>query len=203
MKTGTFQEATKKVFHMRILPRSAAVAALAALLAPSLTHAQSTGLEDMVGARAAQADAEIQRRGYRNVGGEKGDDRSYAYWWSEARHQCVSIATKDGRFDSVMPTTPPDCRQDARSDHPRSSDRGPIHPPVHHGYVAADELSRICRNEAAAAFDRRPSEVTANAPIQQRSGYLVQGWYDRRDASKGTKFFNCRFDIDGRFLTVN
>ncbi|KQS04016.1 hypothetical protein ASG11_06925 [Sphingomonas sp. Leaf357] len=76
-------------------------------------QAQSTGLEDMAGARAGQAEGELQRRGYRNVRGEKGDDRSYAYWWNADRRQCVTIATMNGRYSSITPTTPPDCRQSA------------------------------------------------------------------------------------------
>ncbi|WP_395329030.1 hypothetical protein WBP06_14265 [Novosphingobium sp. BL-8H] len=184
---------------MRIFARPVLLAMLTAALLPATVQAQPTGLEDMVGARAGPSEAELQRRGYRNVGSQKSDDRSYSYWWSEQRHQCVSIATENGRYASVTPTTAPDCRQNAHSGDRRYSDNDRSH----HGYVAPDELSRICRNEAAARFDRRPSEVTANAPIQQRNGYLVQGWYDHRDGSKGTQFFNCRFDLDGRFTGVN
>ena len=47
---------------------------------PAIAHAQSTGLEDMVGARAGQAEMELQRRGYVNIRGEQGDDRVYTYW---------------------------------------------------------------------------------------------------------------------------
>jgi hypothetical protein len=182
--------------------RFLALAAVATALAPSNSFGQSTGLEDMVGARAGQAEAELERRGYRNVGGEKGDDRSYAYWWSKDRHQCVTVATMDGRYSSVTATLPADCRMGAGPNDRRATEYDRRSAPSH-GYVAGDELSRICRNEASARFDRRPSEVTANAPIQQRNGYIVQGWYDRSDGSKGTKFFNCRFDTDGRFLGVD
>ncbi|TCM16530.1 hypothetical protein EDF56_107109 [Novosphingobium sp. PhB165] len=185
-------------FHSRVI----ALAALLAMAVPSASGAQSTGLEDMVGARAGQAEAELHRRGYRNVGGEKGDDRSYTYWWNEDRHQCVSISTMNGHYETVTQTPPPDCHRNA-SGNDRRSYEADRHGSQAHGYVAGDDLSRTCRNEASARFDRRPSEVTANAPIQQRSGYIVQGWYDPRDGSKGTKFFNCRFDEDGRFLSVN
>ncbi len=178
------------------------LATVAAMFASSASEAQSTGLDDMVGARAGQAEGELQRRGYRNVGAEKGDDRSYTYWWNEDRRQCVSIATMDGRYASVTPSTPPDCGKGAARTGRVSNERD-RRDPGSRAFVAPDELSRICRNEASARFDRRPSEVTANAPIQQRDGYLIQGWYDRRDGSKGTKFFNCRFDPDGRFLSVN
>ncbi len=80
---------------------------------PAVADAQSTGLEDMVGARAGQGEMELQRRGYVNVRGEQGDDRAYTYWWNADRRQCVSIATMEGRYNSVQPTTPPDCRKPA------------------------------------------------------------------------------------------
>lgn len=80
---------------------------------PAVANAQSTGLEDMVGARAGQAEAELQRRGYVNTGGQKGDDRSYTNWWNASRRQCVTIATMEGRYSSIQPTLAPDCRQSA------------------------------------------------------------------------------------------
>ncbi len=80
---------------------------------PKSAGAQSTGLDDMVGARAGQSEGELQRRGYVNTGGSKSDDRSYTNWWNAARRQCVTIATMNGRFDSITPTTAPDCRQPA------------------------------------------------------------------------------------------
>jgi hypothetical protein len=94
------------------------------LAVPAL--AQSTGLEDMVGARAGQAESELQRRGYGNVpGGSKSNDRSYSYWWNADRGQCVTIATMEGRYASITPTPPPDCRQPAnlRSRAPGYPDR--------------------------------------------------------------------------------
>jgi hypothetical protein len=90
-----------------------AVSLLLSGFLPTKVVAQSTGLEDMVGARAGQAEAELQRRGYTNIRAEKGDDRSYAYWWNADRRQCVTIATMEGRYDSIQPTTAPDCRKPA------------------------------------------------------------------------------------------
>ncbi len=86
-----------------------------ATLAPAIPRAsaQSTGLEDMVGARAGQAEGALQRRGYRNTGATQGDDRSYTYWWNAERRQCVTIATMEGRYAAITPTTPPDCGQPA------------------------------------------------------------------------------------------
>ena len=127
----------------RTLTRLLPLAAGAMMASTAL--AQSTGLEDMVGARAGQAENGVQARGYRWVRTEKGDDRSYAYWWSDRRQQCVTIATMDGRYASVTPTLPPDCRQKARpgSGHTppprpvygRDSSYGSDYPPPHLGYA--------------------------------------------------------------------
>lgn len=98
---------------MPIMKSSTAFTAvlIAATAVPTIANAQSTGLEDMVGARAGQAEGELQRRGYVNTGSQRGDDRSYANWWNADRRQCVTIATMEGRYSSIQPTTPPDCRQ--------------------------------------------------------------------------------------------
>lgn len=82
---------------------------------PAAAYAQSTprDLADMVGARAGQAEGELARRGYRFVRNDRGDDRSYTYWWNEARQQCVTIATMEGRYDSIITTLAPDCGRQA------------------------------------------------------------------------------------------
>jgi len=82
-----------------------------AMLLPIAAHAQNTGLEDLVGARAGQAEGELERRGYAYVDGRTGDDRKWSNWWSDRRGQCVSIATVNGRYDSIVPTPAPDCRR--------------------------------------------------------------------------------------------
>lgn len=186
---------------MRFLKFSAGAATTLLLSAVLASHAvaQSTGLEDMVGARAGQAEGELQRRGYVNTGGSKGDDRSYTNWWNADRRQCVTITTMDGRYASVTPTTAPDCGKSASSKsrrdrgHQDNVSRGT-------GSTAPGDLPRYCKGEAAAAFDRRPSDITTNLPIRRADGATVSGWYedDRR-----TKFFTCRFDLNGRFVSVN
>lgn len=165
------------------------------LSGPALAQDTPRDLRDMVGARAGQAEGELQRRGYRNTGAREGDDRRYTAWWNDDRRQCVIIATTDGRYDSIVTTPAPDCGQRATSPapDPRARERT-------RGTTAPDDLSRYCKGEASAAFDQRPSEITTNLPIRGRNGTIVQGWFDRE---KGTKFFSCRFDPDGRFLSVN
>lgn len=119
---------------------------LLGLVAVTAAHAQSTGLTDLVGARAGQAEGELQARGYRWVRTEKGDDRSYAYWWSADRRQCVTVATMDGRYSAITPTTAPDCRQPAGGSSPARY--GPP-PPTLYGPDA-----RLARQEDSPRGDR-------------------------------------------------
>ena len=103
--------AHRELAATRLTPAALLTIILPALALPAVAVAQSTGLEDMLGARAGQAEGAIERRGWQNTGGQKGDDRSYTYWWNADRRQCVTIATMDGRYNSITPTTPGDCRQ--------------------------------------------------------------------------------------------
>lgn len=177
---------------------------LLAVLLSTPAFAQDTprDLRDMVGARAGQAEGELERRGYRNVGGEQGDDRSYSYWWNADQRQCVTIATMEGRYSSITSSPAPDCEQrvsgrDRGRERARDRDPSRTRPT---GSVAPYELSQLCRGQAASRFDRRPSEITVNAPIRQRDGSMVKGWYDGE--GKRTTFFTCRFDENDRFLSV-
>lgn len=113
---------------MRLGKSNAIAVATIFAAVPASIAAQSTGLEDMVGARAGQAEAALQSRGYRFIRGEKGDDRSYAYWWNDVRRQCVTIATMDGRYNSITPTTAPDCRQSVAG-RPGGDGSRPDYPP--------------------------------------------------------------------------
>jgi hypothetical protein len=172
---------------------------LLALLPSSAAFAQATppDLADMVGARAGQAENELGRRGYRFIRAEQGDDRSYTYWWNSQRRQCVTIATMDGRYNSITATLAPDCQQERSR-----SDRGRTYRPYRSGVSESPQfdLTRLCRGEAATAFGRRPGEITTNQPIRQQRGSIVQGWFD---AGGRTRFFSCRFDVEGRLLSIN
>jgi len=91
---------------MRKLAYVAAIFSTAAL-------AQVSDLNDLVGSRAAGAEQEMLRRGWVNTGGTKGDDTAYSNWYNAGRRQCVTVATRDGRYAAITPTTLPDCRQTA------------------------------------------------------------------------------------------
>lgn len=112
---------------MRRFKTFAVLAATSAgvLALPAFAQDTPYDLRDMVNARAGQAEGELQRRGYTYVRGESGSGRAWAYWWSVERRQCVSIATANGRFASIITTPPADCRQSGgwRPDRPGRPDR--------------------------------------------------------------------------------
>ena len=78
-----------------------AVLAAAALLTASVPVSAQTppDLRDLVGARAGQAEGEVQRRGYTFVRTQEGSDTKWSYW--RRGDDCVQITTTDGRYASI------------------------------------------------------------------------------------------------------
>lgn len=106
------------------------LALLSPLAFPGAASAQSTpsDVRDLVGARGSSGETALTNRGYVNVGGETGDDRTWTYWWNERRGVCLSVATRNGRYDSIVATPAPDCRRSRPTTLP-----GPVGGPVHSG----------------------------------------------------------------------
>lgn len=190
-------------FASSFLAVSATLAALtvSTLGSASIALAQSTDLGDLVGARAGQSERELQRRGYRNVGSERGDDRSYTFWWNAERRQCVTIATMDGRFSSITPTPAADCGRSASNE--RQRDRGYRDRP-RRDYESSRQSSRgsdvedmkqYCREEAADRVDRRVSEMYIMSAQKLRTQSIVYGYHQPRGTNV---FYYCYFDTEGR-----
>lgn len=96
--------------------RSAFIASLSLLATStplSFALAQSTpsDLRDLVGSRGSSGEQAMATRGYVNVGAQTGDDRVWTTWWNERRGACVTVATVNGRYDSITSTPAPDCRR--------------------------------------------------------------------------------------------
>ncbi|MGH6781405.1 MAG: hypothetical protein ACREB5_04800 [Sphingomonadaceae bacterium] len=98
---------------MRSSPRPIAVAALlaTALTAGAAAAQTPRDVSDLVGARASSGETQLEARGYRFSHTTTGDDRKWSFWWNPARKQCLSVATVEGRYDSIITTPAPDCRQ--------------------------------------------------------------------------------------------
>ncbi|MGD9589567.1 MAG: hypothetical protein AB7Q37_14235 [Pyrinomonadaceae bacterium] len=71
-------------------------------------------LQGLIGMRASSGQAELEYRGFAFVksGGVGGEGR-YSYYWSGARQLCITVATVNGRFDSIVTSPPFDCGRNA------------------------------------------------------------------------------------------
>lgn len=66
---------------------------------------------DLVGARAAGVESDLQSRGFRNVGSEPSDNSKITIWWNGRTRQCLQMITANGRADSITDIqTHPRCR---------------------------------------------------------------------------------------------
>lgn len=93
--------------------RFISICAMAAIVATPVaaTAKSATNLRDLIGARAAGAERDMQRRGFYVADGHKGASSSYTYWWSPGRNDCVMVRTSDGRFSSIDDVSAADCNQ--------------------------------------------------------------------------------------------
>ena len=103
----------------------------AVLASATLVQAQNTSADvrDLVGARAAGGEQALIQRGYVNVGGQTGDDRVWTNWWNERRGVCLTVATLNGRYDSIVSGPAPDCRRGGGPNRP-STLPGPVGGPI-------------------------------------------------------------------------
>lgn len=89
-----------------------ACVALATALTPTASIAASADdLRDLVGARAAGGENELESRGWVSITGHQSGSASYTYWWNASRKQCVMVRTSDGRFAAISDVANGDCNQ--------------------------------------------------------------------------------------------
>ncbi len=69
----------------------------------------SDQFEDLVGARASSGESELQSRGFKFVKTVKQDGRAYSNWWKASSKTCLTVATVDGRYDSITKGPAADC----------------------------------------------------------------------------------------------
>ncbi|OYX93277.1 MAG: hypothetical protein B7X90_17130 [Novosphingobium sp. 17-62-19] len=87
---------------------------IAALLA-STAHVQTASaqgvpeLADLVGARGAGGETQLQARGYEATNSSTVGDQRYTFWWNQRKGQCVSVATMEGRYSAIQPVPAGNC----------------------------------------------------------------------------------------------
>lgn len=151
--------------------RLLSIATISALVANPVMAQTPQALTDLVGARAGQAEAEVQRRGYQATDrSETVGDGRMTYW--RRGNDCVSILTRDGRYESINQASRSECGGGS------SSNAGAIVAGVAIvGLAAALASHRDRHNDADADHDR-----------EYERGYqaaLYGSNYDDRHESEG------------------
>jgi len=67
-------------------------------------------LSDLVGAKAGQAEGDLQRRGYTYVKATQQADSAYSNWRENSTGNCVAIRTTDGRYAAIVYAPKSDCQ---------------------------------------------------------------------------------------------
>ncbi|GLK42816.1 MULTISPECIES: hypothetical protein [Novosphingobium] len=180
---------------------------LALVLAGQAALAQAPSeLSDLVGSRAPGAETQMKARGYDLVNTQKGDDRSYTIWWNGDKRQCVTVATMNGRYDSITDTLPADCghstghtRSDARDG---DRDRG-YHPDIGYARSTAGQRESPSYVEDRARFQVNDQNVDLGLVCfgdgQRSSVSTTYGWSwnartNRYDYGNRTEMTGQQFD---------
>lgn len=91
--------------------RRSALALTAALLGATTAQGQTPpDLQDLVGARGAGGETQMQARGYQWVRATQVRDQSWTFWWSDIQRACVAISTSDGRYAAINRIPEQNCR---------------------------------------------------------------------------------------------
>lgn len=82
-----------------------------ALLAASFGASAQTppDVEDLVGARGAGGETQLQSRGYEQRDSNTVRDQRFTFWWNAKRRQCISVSTMDGRYASIQGVPAENC----------------------------------------------------------------------------------------------
>jgi hypothetical protein len=70
-------------------------------------------LSRLIGIRARDGEAELQRQGYRFKGGRKDKDRSFTFYKAPGEARCLQVVTRDGRYQSLDDVDESECRKAA------------------------------------------------------------------------------------------
>lgn len=146
------------------------------VLAPLLTSpafAQSASdLADLVGARAAGGEIQLEARGYRFVTVNTVRDTKWAFWWSERQRQCVSVATSNGRYDAIQRVPGANCNAPDRR--PPRSDYADQPPQGNEGDRGGLSLTLVCYGAGS------------GPAAQYQSGYVYNSNSHRFEPQSGT-----------------
>ncbi len=101
------------IHRLSMAPLAALLVVFAGAPAPAWA-ANAQKLSDLVDARAAGGETQLEARGYVFIDGRPAyGGGKQSYYWHAGDRACVRVETADGRFRSITDATPPDCKQQA------------------------------------------------------------------------------------------
>lgn len=207
---------------MHMKPRFA-LAALALSLGLPAQAQPPADIEDLVGARGAGGETQLQARGYSFVRTNSVQAQKWSFWWNARTRQCAAVTTMDGRYSAINRVPPANCDQDGTADNGSSAPKG------------GDSLALICWGEGQKTtlesrpdwqwnHDRKRFESTTRlengkAPFSQEllveitdghghirlSGALVpplhsggrDGWWDLEELQVTRDMISARYRLNG------
>lgn len=89
---------------------STLITATLVLIFSDVAAAQAqSDLSDLVGARAAGAETQMEARGYVATVSNTVRDQRYTFWWNQRKGVCVSVSTVEGRYAAILPVPAGNC----------------------------------------------------------------------------------------------
>jgi hypothetical protein len=119
----------------------------------AVVNAQTPGdVGDLVGARAAGGETQLEARGYRFVRTNTVRDQKWSFWWSDIQRQCISVTTDNGRYAAISQVPGQNCQGGGTPSYADSSSNQPA-------FGGGEAISLLCYGHGLADG------------VQTRSGY--------------------------------
>lgn len=151
---------------------------VAVLTATAWAQEPVMALRDLLGTRGSAGEAEMQRRGYTHVGGEKTDKASMTYW-TDGDGRCIVVTTVDGEYRAINFTAADKCSGEAAGE---SGQAGPNEFETVCGVITGGETYRyLCYATVHTDNGRRTRTVVRYPDIT-----ITFNWHDDRNV--GVKF---------------
>lgn len=136
-------------------------------------------LQGLVGMRASSGQQELEYRGFVFIKTDEGGDRKWSNYWNGTRNLCITVATVNGRFDSIVDSPAFDCGRDNNNSSSSGSmvtvyedydRRGRSQSFADGRYLANRNQLGNLRNDRASSLDV-PVGHTARLCVSEGSGY--------------------------------